>query len=259
MAITLSLRRMPRIALLELLNPREHTPFILATLLASVLAATVAVQMNALPLWGAALSVMALLVVPALPKWRADRLRYGTPAMVLCILVAAQGFHTVEHITQWVQYHILRWPFWQASGLISPANAEWVHFIWNWFVLATVIYLVRSGMRGPWSWLLLIWASAHTFEHTYLIWRYLQTLTDLQALGASGIAAQGLPGILGRDGWLATSDLTQNTFLCRLPGLASAPRLDVHFWWNIGEVGLLMPAANAYMERLTKNNPSMQR
>jgi hypothetical protein len=153
----------------------------------------------------------------------------------------------------------LRWPFWQASGLISPANAEWVHFIWNWFVLATVIYLVRSGMRGPWGWLLLIWASAHTFEHTYLIWRYLQTLTDLQALGASGIAAQGLPGILGRDGWLATSDLTQNTFLCRLPGLASAPRLDVHFWWNIGEVGLLMPAANAYMERLTKNNPSMQR
>jgi hypothetical protein len=84
-------------------------------------------------------------------------------------------------------------------------------------------------------------------------------LADLQALGASGVAAQGLPGILGRDGWLATSDLTQNTFLCRLPGLASAARLDVHFWWNVGEIGLLMPAANAYMERLTATNPPMQR
>ncbi len=255
MAITLPFRRMPRIALLELLNPREHTPFIFATFLAGMLAATVAVQVKALPLWGAALSVMALMIVPALPKWLSDRRRYGTPAMVLCILVAAQGFHTVEHIAQWIQYHILRWPFWQSSGLVSPANAEWVHFIWNWLVLLTMIYLVSAGMRGPWAWVMLAWTIAHTFEHSYLMWRYMQTLSDLQALGATGVAAQGLPGILGRDGWLATSEATQNTFLCRLPGIATAVRLDVHFWWNIGEITLLIPAANAYMSRLTDPHP----
>jgi hypothetical protein len=75
----------------------------------------------------------------------------------------------------------------------------------------------------------------------------------------SNVAAQGLPGILGRDGWIATSPVTQNTFLCRLPGFATAQRLDVHFWWNVGEVSLLLPAANAYMSRIQgRSTPSGQ-
>ena len=60
-------------------------------------------------------------------------------------------------------------------------------------------------MRNPWAWLLLAWTTAHTFEHSYMMVRYLIVLQDMRALGVTNVAAQGLPGILGRDGWLATS------------------------------------------------------
>jgi hypothetical protein len=61
------------------------------------------------------------------------------------------------------------------------------------------------------------------------------------------VTAQGLPGVLGRDGWLARSPASQGTFLCRLPGLTTATRLDVHFWWNIGEITLLLLAGNTFL------------
>jgi hypothetical protein len=72
-------------------------------------------------------------------------------------------------------------------------------------------------------------------------------LNELGQLGVTGITAQGLPGILGRDGWLARSELTRGTFLCNLPGLTTASRLDVHFWWNVGETALLLLAGHSYL------------
>lgn len=238
--------------LLELIHPREQSRSLLGMLGLGVALGFVTVLWWGLPLWIATLIALALLMVPAVLKWRADRLRYGTTAMVLCILVGAQGFHTVEHMAQWIQYHLLRWPFFKASGLVSAANAEWIHFLWNWAVLLVIVYLIRNGMRNPWAWILLVWTTAHTFEHTYLMLRYLSVLGDMRAMGVTDVAAQGLPGILGRDGWLASSPLTQNTFLCRLPGFTTAVRLDVHFWWNIGETVLLLLAGNAYMARQAK-------
>ena len=55
-----------------------------------------------------------------------------------------------------------------------------------------------------------------------------------------------LPGILGRDGWLAT----YGAGLSRLLGLATATRLDIHFWWSVGTLALLLPAANSARSRL---------
>lgn len=63
------------------------------------------------------------------------------------------------------------------------------------------------------------------------------------------MTAQGLPGVLGRDGWLAKSPAAQGAFFCRLPGVTTAPRLDVHFWWNTGEMILLMFTANTFLGR----------
>jgi hypothetical protein len=182
-------------------------------------------------------------------KWRIDGQRYGPVAMVLCILVIAQGFHSLEHLAQWIQYHILRWPSFVSSGLISTLNAETVHFIWNWGVFFTIAYLVRGGMRGFWGWALMAWITAHALEHTYLMARYVLVLQDLRALGAFDVGAQGLPGILGRDGWLATSPATQGTFICRLPGVTTAVRLDVHFWWNFTETLLLQLAGHFYLRQ----------
>jgi hypothetical protein len=238
----------PRVPLLDLLNLREQKrPFALGLALGLALAAG-AMRWLALPLWAATALVLALLIPPAIIKWRADARRYGRIAMVICILVMAQGFHTLEHLAQWYQYHVLRWPSFASGGLISTLNAEWVHFVWNWAVLLTVIFLVRGGMRNPWAWLLLAWTTAHTFEHSYMMARYLMVLQDMRALGITNVSAQGLPGILGRDGWLATSQLTQGTFICRLTGVTTAVRLDVHFWWNIGETILLLLAGNMYLQ-----------
>lgn len=237
----------PRLPLLALLHPRELTPAVVATLALGVLIGAAAMRLAGVPLWAATVLVLTLLLVPGVAKWRADLRRYGPTAALLSMLLAAQGFHAVEHITQWVQYHVLGWSARASNGLLSPANAEWVHFIWNWLVLLIVIALVAGGMRGMWAMLLLAWATAHTVEHTYMFVRHLQVLGELRGLGVTNITAQGLPGILGRDGWLARSEATRGTFFCQLPGLTTANRLDVHFWWNVGETALLLLAGHAFL------------
>jgi hypothetical protein len=252
MQITASSFMHLHVPLLDLLNLREQKRMFALMLALGLAVAAGAMRWLGLPLWAATALVLALLIPPAIVKWRDDARRYGHIAMVICILVMAQGFHTLEHLAQWVQYHILRWPSFVSGGLISTLNAEWVHFIWNWAVLLTVIYLVRGGMRNPWAWLLLAWTTAHTFEHSYMMARYLMVLQDMRAMGVTNVAAQGLPGILGRDGWLATSELTQGTFICRLTGVTTAVRLDVHFWWNIGETTLLLLAGNMCLQQFVE-------
>jgi hypothetical protein len=239
----------PRLPVIDLLNPRRQTGFFAIMLVIGLIVTGSAMRWLGLPLWAATALVLAMLLPPAILKWRTDGKRYGRVAMVLCILMMAQGFHSLEHLAQWIQYHILRWPNFVSSGLISTLNAETVHFIWNWGVFFTIAYLVRGGMRGPWGWLLMAWISAHAFEHTYLMARYVMVLQDLHTLGVVDVGAQGLPGILGRDGWLATSAVTQGTFICRMPGLTTAVRLDVHFWWNITETLLLQLAGHFYLRQ----------
>lgn len=248
-----------RFPLLSLLHPREQTRAVVVLLGLGMLLWGAVVWAAGLPIWGATTIVLALLLVPGVQKWRADRRRYGVTAMILSILLAMQGFHSIEHVAQWFQYHVLHWPPWWSNGLISAANAEWIHFIWNWIVVAVTIVLLRRGVRNGWAWLLLIWAVAHALEHTYMLVRYLQLVQELQHQGTPFVSAQGLPGILGRDGWLARSALTQGTFVCRLPGLTTAPRLDIHFWWNTGEIMLLLMAAHTFLRTHLHSSPQDSR
>ena len=151
-----------------------------------------------------------------------------------------------------MQYHVLGWPLKASSGLISPLNAEIIHFSWNMAVLLVVIYLLTTGLRNGWMWLLLLWAVAHGAEHTYLFIIYLQEVQRLASEGLPLSAAQGLPGFFGKGGLLATNTPASGpiAFLCTFaPALTSAPRLDIHFWWNVGEIGLLLPAAHVSMRR----------
>jgi hypothetical protein len=239
-------------SLLALLHPRGQAPLIIGVLAAGTLAGWLSISRLSLPLWAAAAFTLGLLVYPAARKWQADRRLFGTSAMVLSILLVTQGLHTIEHVTQWIQYHVLGWALKASSGLISPLNAEVVHFSWNVAVLLVVIGLVVAGRRNRWMWLLLLWASAHTAEHTYLFAVYIQEVQRLAGADLPINAAQGLPGFFGKGGWLAAN--TPNSgpiaFICTLaPGLTSAPRLDVHFWWNLGEIALLLPAAHVSMRR----------
>lgn len=247
--------RQPTFPLLTLLNPREQWGFLLLMLAVGVGLSWLGVQQYEWPLWGASALVLALLLLPMAFKWRADWQRYGQIGMGLSFLLTAQGFHTIEHLAQWAQYHLLNWTARESSGLLSPANSEWVHFTWNWLVVAVILVLIMVGWRNHWAWLLVIWAVAHAAEHSYMFVRYLQVLNRLAEMGITSVPAQGLPGVLGQGGWLAQSDLTRNTFLCRLPGLTTAVRLDVHFWWNAGELLLLLAAAHHYLRHAWMQKP----
>jgi hypothetical protein len=254
MAARIAVSEAPRFPILALLHPRERTPLVLAALGVGLALWAAAVWLLRRPVWvGTALALAVLLAASAL-KWRDDLRRHGWAVALLSVLLAAQGFHTIEHGAQEIQYHLLKWPPFQSSGLISAANAEWVHFVWNWLVVAIVAVLVlRGGMRNLWAWLLLAWTLAHAIEHAYMFARYLEMRGELARLGFPNLSAQGLPGILGRDGWLARSPTTQGTLLCRLPGLTTAPRIDVHWWWNAGEIALLLAAAHRFLR--TRLNP----
>ena len=238
-----------RFPLLRLLHPRRFARGALLSLAVGLAIGFGVVLIGGQPRWvGTALLLVVMLPIAAV-KFREDRQLFGVTAMLLSILLTAQGAHTVEHVVQWVQYYLLGWPMRQSNGLLSAANAEWVHFVWNWGVLLAVIGLVRGGIRNGWAWLLLGVAIAHTLEHSYLMVRHLQVLAELRQMGVASVSAQGLPGILGQDGWLARSPLTQGTFLCRAPGLTTASRLDVHFWWNMLEMGMLLPAGHFFLKR----------
>lgn len=248
-----------RFPILLLLHPRRHARLVAALLASGLLGWSIAVGWLGMPVWIASSGVLALLLLPGTLKWRDDWRRYGATAMILSVLLAAQGFHTVEHAAQMIQFHLLKWPPFASSGLISMANAEWVHFVWNWGVVLTVAVLVRRGMRNVWAWLLLLWATAHALEHTYMLVRYFQMRAELAQLGFPALSAQGLPGVLGRDGWLARSPFTRGSVICGVPGLTTASRIDVHFWWNTGEMALLLPAAHVFLQRRWRHDISPSR
>lgn len=164
--------------------------------------------------------------------------RDGWPITIAATLLVTQTIHTFEHLVQVVQHWLLGWPTWSSGGVISPLNAEYVHFAWDVFVMACIVFLLRTGsLRGFWAVAVTIWAGAHTTEHVYMLWQYLET------------QRQGLPGFLGIGGLL---DRSGNPWLCDLPGLTTVPRVTVHFWWNAGEVALLFPAIAQFGARITQ-------
>ena len=237
-----------QVPIMALLNPGRLAPAAGGSVTAGLAAAWVVYTFFGFPLWTMTLIVLLALLPVGILKWRADRRRYGTTIMLLSVILVTQGVHTIEHITQWVQYYLLYLPARQSNGLISAANAEWVHFAWNWAVLIVVLALWRGGMRGFLAAALLAVTAAHTFEHTYLFVRHLVVLSELHRMNIYSVTAQGLPGIIGRDGWLARSALTDGTFVCTLPGFTTAMRLDVHFWWNLVEMLLLLGAGTVFLK-----------
>ncbi len=246
---------LPSIPIWDLLNPRRRTLQVVLIFLCSLGVDWLGMTRYRWPLWQATAVTLAFMFFALLGKWRDDLRNYGVIAMGLSILLTAQGFHMVEHLVQWAQYYILNYTMQNSVGLLSPANSEWVHFTWNWSVLILVGTLIALGMRNSWAWALLIYSTAHTSEHTYLFFRFLQMTDRLKVLCGTSIPAQGLPGILGQGGWLAQSDLTRGTFLSRIPFLTTAIRLDVHFWWNIGETALLLLAAHAFLKTVLYKTP----
>lgn len=238
-----------RIPLLTLLHPREHTALVIVTGTIALVAAWVSRTVAGWALWKAVALVLVVMVVPASRVWRATARRYGLTAAMAGALVTVQGLHSIEHGWQYVQRHLLHLSLRQSNGLLSPANSEWVHFVWNWLVLIAVVVLMARGMRNFWAIALLIWATAHTIEHTYMWWRFLEVSAELDRLGQGDITAQGLPGIVGRGGWLDLNAGPQLDVICGMPFVTNTDRLEAHFVWNTGEVLLLLPAVHVLLRR----------
>src|SRR5262245_49292834 len=95
--------------LLTLLHPRRSMRPLLILLALGLALGGILINQVGMPLWGATTIAISMLLFPAIQKWRDDLARWGMPMMVLSILLALQGFHTVEHIAQWVEYHVFGW------------------------------------------------------------------------------------------------------------------------------------------------------
>ncbi len=140
---------------------------------------------------------------------------YGWLALFF-ILVVTQGAHFVEHLAQMIQIHLLGLSGKQASGIFGMLNIEWVHFIWNSWVLVFVVLLLFLFRKNPWLWVLLVVSSWHEIEHVYIMSVLLRTGHP----GSPGLLAQG--GVLG--------------------GGLPITRPDLHFLYNLAEEVVLLIA-----------------
>ncbi len=186
-------------------------PFLPQLVRAFLISAAVALIAAAagVPLW----MMGALALLPWLPvtlalvqaTWKAA----GAWLTLYLILVVTQSGHVLEHVVQVVQLRVLHEPKEHAHGIFGALDVEWVHFVWNsWILLAIVVLLIgRPGNR----WLLIAapLAAWHLAEHVVLIATYLAT------------GVEGSPGLLAMGGLIGNG----------LP----IPRPELHLLYNVME------------------------
>ncbi len=144
------------------------------------------------------------------------------------ILVVTQGAHVLEHVAQMVQIHLLGLSGLQARGIFGMLDIEWVHFIWNSWVLLFAVLLVFLFRKNPWLWVLLVISVWHEMEHVYIMSVFLRT----GHIGAPGLLARG--GAIG--GGLPLS------------------RPDLHFFYNLLEELVLIIAYLYQIQRLPRSD-----
>ena len=149
--------------------------------------------------------------------------QYGWLAFFF-ILVVTQGAHFLEHVAQMVQIHLLGLSGLQARGILGMLDIEWVHFIWNSWVLICAVLLVFLFRKNPWLWALLLISTWHEVEHVYIMSVFLRT----GHVGSPGLLASG--GAIG--GGLPLS------------------RPDLHFYYNLLEELILIIAYLYQIQRL---------
>ena len=220
----------------KLFSPRLYTRLLITCLVGALALALPARLVFQMPVSMVAVGAVLALLPYLLVKFRADSSSFGFTFALLQLLVIAQLGHFVEHSVQVYQIHVLGWPPKLAGGIISELNSEIVHFIWNISVVGVSCWLFALGVRGRLMLLNIGWALLHTGEHIYMLRNYI----------LSG-GVQGLPGILGKGGWLNQAPITQSSFICTLPVATTWIRPDIHFLWNLVEVVLLLLAFAVYV------------
>jgi hypothetical protein len=138
-----------------------------------------------------------------------DRLVATPWILLLGFLAVSQTAHLLEHVAQIVQIHVLHLSGANAHGIVGQLNIEWVHFLWNAFVLVTLLVLLPRFRSNPWLIAVTPLALWHFVEHSVMIATYIQT------------GVSGTPGLLSSGGLLF--------------GGLPITRPDLHFLYNLVE------------------------
>ncbi len=226
-------------ALLELVTV-EATPG--ALLLALIVSS--ALGLGALAL-AVRIGVVALAVLlPWLPiiarKLRSDWATYSWLAFFELLVILQIG-HFAEHVSQVIELHWLEWSPVLAHGIFGDLDIEPVHWWWNTSILFSATLLLLKFRRNRWLWASWIFSIWHELEHLYIyFWWFLP----------QGVS--GHPGILGAGGLLDQANIF-------LPYLTTLSRADLHFWYNLFEIGLFVIAFGVQALGLVRVRPSIAR
>ena len=176
------------------------------------------------PLWAVGIAT----VLPWLAMFTVDVARVMRAYQWLAlfyVLVVTQTGHFLEHVAQMIQVHVLALTGPDARGIFGTLDIEWVHFVWNTWVLIAVAVLLFRYPANRWLWVTAIFSTWHAIEHAYIFSVYLST----------GIS--GTPGLLAQGG--------------ALRGGVSLTRPDLHCFYNLIETVPLITAfvVQAQLER----------
>lgn len=114
--------------------------------------------------------------------------------VVYTSVFVVQALHFVEHIAQVVQYYVLGVPRAHAHGVIGQLDLEVVHFIFDLWLIGSLILVALLGFEFVWRCgtlctaafaALLVVQAYHTVEHVVKFTQHLVT------------GVQGTPGIFG--------------------------------------------------------------
>jgi hypothetical protein len=141
---------------------------------------------------------------------------YGAWLAFFAVVALPQLGHFGEHVGQMVQIHWLGAAPPKAHGAVGALDIEWVHFLWNLWVLIGVGLLVMRFRRNPW-----LWATAAIGA-----WHFAEHVAIMIAFWSTGKA--GDPGLLAKGGDLG--------------GGLNIIRPDLHFIYNLAMTAPLMVA-----------------
>jgi hypothetical protein len=160
------------------------------------------------PLWAMVLATL-LPWVPILTRELVWTHRHYHWLALLYVLVLTQSGHFLEHVAQVYQIHVLGLKGAAAPGIFGALDIEWVHFLWNSWVLLAVAVLLSRFPKNPWLWALVPMTIWHEIEHSWIMVAFIR----------SGIA--GTPGLLAAGGVIG--------------GGLPLVRPDLHFLYNLAE------------------------
>src|SRR5207237_6512684 len=116
--------------------------------------------LEAWPLWATGLAVVVPWI-PVLVRDVASVYRQYQWLALFYVLVVTQTGHFLEHVAQMIQIHILGLTGADARGIFGTLDIEWVHLVWNIWVLVAVVVLLLHYRTNRWLSLTALSSTSH--------------------------------------------------------------------------------------------------